>query len=57
MVLKAAKCNLHSERSSNWEGPFMVAKFVVGGYYKLINMDGKTNVEIIHENWLKEFDA
>lgn len=35
----------------------MVAKFVVGGYYKLINMDGKTNVEIIHENWLKEFDA
>ena len=37
LVLKAVQRGLHSTRNYNWEGPFMVAKSVAGGYYKLVN--------------------
>lgn len=54
LVLKAVQRGLHSTRNSNWEGPFMVAESVAGGYYKLTNTDGGT-LPVIHENWLKAF--
>ena len=46
-----------SKFSPKWEGPFVVTKAHVSGYYRLAQMNGKDLMDPINNKWLKHYYA
>ncbi|MCO5566375.1 hypothetical protein L7F22_020052 [Adiantum nelumboides] len=38
-----------------WEGPFIVKKVFIGGYYQLMDLNGKENSKKVNGYWLKPY--
>jgi hypothetical protein len=46
-----------SKFASNWEGPYVICKAHVSGYYKLSKANGTVLVDPVNGKWLKHYYA
>ncbi|KAI3972949.1 hypothetical protein MKX01_019607 [Papaver californicum] len=61
LVLKTSK-HIQQDMSApkfspKWEGPYVVSKAMPSGYYKIVNMNGRSVGTVINGKWLKAYYA